>query len=244
MTLNTNILNYEVLSSNNRGFVDHGWLKSAHSFSFANYYNPKQMGFSELRVINDDLIAPGMGFGTHPHESMEIFSYVTEGQLQHKDSMGNGTIIETGDVQLMSAGDGVRHSEFNPSHNQQTHLFQIWIYPSRKGGTPTYQQKNFSKENKKGNLKLIISNSYSDEHLFIKQDTSIYAGIFDKNDILKFNMNENRSYYVHVIKGDISFDNINLHTGDALKIFKGKGDLTIHSGNNAEVLLFDLPQHK
>lgn len=190
---NLNSINkFEIIRSNERGMANHGWLKSAHTFSFANYYNQKKMGFSDLRVINDDYIDAGQGFGTHPHASMEIFSYVTEGSLEHKDSMGNGTIIKTGDVQLMSAGDGVRHSEFNPDQSQRTHLFQIWLFPNTQGGTPTYQQKYFPPSDKQGKLKLIISNSPSDEHLFIKQNASIYAGLFNDDEKTSFSMNKSR----------------------------------------------------
>ena len=237
------MLSFDIIKSAERGYADHGWLKSAHTFSFANFYNPKQMGFSDLRVINDDYIAAGGGFGMHPHQSMEIFSYVTEGQLEHKDSMGNGEIIRSGDVQIMSAGSGVVHSEFNPTLDQTTHLFQIWIYPTEKGGTPTYQQKNFSREEKSGKLKLIISDTQEDGSLFIKQNAKIYAGFFDKEDNINFYMNKNRSYYIHVISGNISFNNLPLSTGDGLKIFEGDGNLSIKDANQAEILLFDLNKH-
>ena len=241
-TLDT-MLAFDTIKSSERGHADHGWLKSAHTFSFANYHNPKQMGFSDLRVINDDYIAAGGGFGMHPHQSMEIFSYVTEGQLEHKDSMGNGEVIKAGDVQFMSAGSGVVHSEFNPTNDQTTHLFQIWIFPNEKGGTPTYQQKNFETSEKQGKLRLIISNTKEDGSLFIKQNAKIYAGLFKSGENAVFNMNKNRSYYVHVVSGDISFNGLPLTKGDGLKIYEGQGDLVINNANDAEILFFDLNKH-
>lgn len=241
-TLDT-MLAFDTIKSSERGHADHGWLKSAHTFSFANYHNPKQMGFSDLRVINDDYISAGGGFGMHPHQSMEIFSYVTEGQLEHKDSMGNGEVIRAGDVQFMSAGDGVIHSEFNPTNNQTTHLFQIWIFPNEKGGTPTYQQKNFKQSEKQGKLKLIVSDTKEDGSLFIKQNAKIYAGLFKEGENTVFTMNKNRSYYVHVVSGDISFNSLPLTKGDGLKIYEGEGNLIIDNANNAEILFFDLNKH-
>lgn len=237
------IQNYEVLKSEERGYANHGWLKSYHSFSFANYYNPRQMGFSDLRVINDDVIAPEMGFGMHPHRDMEIFSYVTEGELSHKDSMGNGETIKVGDVQLMSAGNGVVHSEFNSSGTYNTHLFQIWIMPSEKGGKPNYQQKYFAPEEKQGKLKLIISQDGRDSSLVIKQNAKVYAGLFDKEDNYILETDINRSYYVHVIKGSIDVDGIPLKSGDALKIFDINGPLFFNNSNESEVLVFDLLKH-
>lgn len=237
------IQNYEVLKSEERGYANHGWLKSYHSFSFANYYNPRQMGFSDLRVINDDVIAPEMGFGMHPHRDMEIFSYVTEGELSHKDSMGNGETIKVGDVQLMSAGNGVVHSEFNSSSTDNTHLFQIWIMPSEKGGKPNYQQKYFAPKEKQGKLKLIISQDGRDGSLIIKQNAKVYAGLFDKEDNYILKTDINRSYYVHVIKGSIYIDGIPLTQGDAIKIFSIDGDLVFANGREAEILVFDLNKH-
>lgn len=241
-TLNT-MLSFDTIKSNERGHVNHGWLKSAHTFSFANYHNPKQMGFSDLRVINDDYISAGGGFGMHPHQSMEIFSYVTEGELEHKDSMGNGEVIKSGDVQFMSAGAGVVHSEFNPTQDQTTHLFQIWIYPNEKGGTPTYQQTNFSNEEKQGRLKLIVSDNQEDNSLLIKQNARIYAGLFNQGESTTFQMEKHRSYYAHVIKGSISFNGLPLSHGDGLKIFEGQGELTIDQASDAEILFFDLNKH-
>lgn len=235
-----NIKNYELLLSSDRGHAKHSWLDSKHSFSFANYYNPKQMGFSDLRVINDDTIDAGQGFGMHGHENMEIFTYVTSGQLAHKDSMGNTEIIEAGDVQLMSAGRGVRHSEFNASAINKSKLLQIWIYPSEKGGLPSYQQNNFSNEDKKGKLKLIISEHGEADSLSIKQNAKIYSALLSIDNKINFTMSKERSYYLHVVNGELSVNGKNLYSGDALKIFEGEGELVLDNGLNAEVLLFDL----
>lgn len=241
--MTNNIQNYEILKSNQRGHANHGWLNSYHSFSFADYYNPRQMGFSDLRVINDDDIAPGMGFGMHPHRDMEIFSYVTEGELAHKDSMGNGETIKVGDVQLMSAGTGVRHSEFNPSSKNKSHLFQIWILPSEPGGQPGYQQKYFSEESKRGQLKLIISPNGEKDSLVIKQNAKIYAGLLNGEESTHLETVLSRSYYVHVIKGSIHVGGILLSAGDAIKIFEMDGNLTFDKADNAEILVFDLMKH-
>lgn len=239
----SNLKKIEILRSNERGYANHGWLKSYHSFSFANYYNPKQMGFSDLRVINDDVIEANKGFGMHSHKNMEIFSYVTEGKLAHKDSMNNEETILTNEVQLMSAGSGVMHSEFNPSNNESTHLFQIWIMPNTMNEEPTYQQKSFSDDEKRGKLKLIVSPEANNGSLKIKQNTYVYAGLFDEIEHTSFNMEKNRSYFIHVIKGHVSFNEISLSKGDALKIFEGEGLLSIHNAKDAEILFFDLDKH-
>lgn len=243
------ITNYEIIKSEDRGDADHGWLKSKHTFSFAGYHNPQQMGFSSLRVINEDRVDPSMGFGMHPHKNMEIFSYVLSGSLQHRDSMNNGEIIQSGDVQLMSAGSGVFHSEFNPSEKEGVHFLQIWIYPSENGGFPRYQQKNFNQESKNGKLKLIISQTGESDSLVIKQNTKVYAGIFNGKDEFIINQDLSRAYYIHLIKGEIKINDIFLKEGDALKIHSNLGEsdknsnlneIIFHKGNNAEVLVFDL----
>lgn len=240
----TNLKNFEFLRSQQRGHAQHGWLDSKHSFSFANYYNPHQMHFSDLRVINDDKIDGGHGFPTHPHDNMEIFTYVLEGSLAHKDSMGNGEEILPGDVQIMSAGRGIRHSEYNPLPNTTTRLLQIWIFPNKKGGEPTYQQKNFTKEEKRGQLKLIISDDESEGSLKIYQNAKIYSGLFNGEEKGTLKTKPGRSYYVHVVQGSVNLNELPLLDGDAVKIFDTDMDLVIDNGENAEVLIFDLNTHK
>lgn len=235
--------NFEFHASNARGGGDHGWLKSKHSFSFANYYNPKQMGFSNLLVINEDRVDPSRGFGMHSHKNMEIFSYVLDGSLQHKDSMGNGEIIVPGDVQLMSAGTGVMHSEFNPSDNDGVHFLQIWISSNENGGKPTYQQKHFDNAGKRGNLKLIISENGQEDSLRIRQNAKVYAGLFDGNESFKLPVDVARSQYVHLVKGQLKVNGIELNTGDALKIYGNNKELLFYDGKDAEVLVFDLEKH-
>jgi redox-sensitive bicupin YhaK (pirin superfamily) len=235
--------NFELHRSEERGSGDHGWLKSKHSFSFANYYNPKHMGFSDLRVINEDRVSSGRGFGMHGHKNMEIFSYVLEGQLQHKDSMGNGEVIIPGDVQLMSAGTGVMHSEFNPSPDNGVHFLQIWIMPKENGGQPSYQQKNFDNTSKRGNLKLIISEAGENGSLKVKQNAKVYAGLFDGEESAKLEVDVARSQYIHLVKGQLKVNGIELNGGDALKIYGNNKELFFHDGKDAEVLVFDLNKH-
>lgn len=241
--MTTNLHDFELLRSQERGHAKHGWLESKHTFSFADYRNPYQMHFSDLRVINDDLIDGGYGFPTHPHSNMEIFTYVLEGALAHKDSIGNGETINPGDVQIMSAGSGVRHSEFNPLPNTRTHLLQIWLYPSSEGGNPSYQQKHFSKEDKRGKLKLIISEKGNEESLKIKQNAKIYAGLFNKDESDELKVSPDRSYFIHVAKGSVHVNEIPLNEGDAIKIFTAENNIVISDGDNAEILLFDLNKH-
>ncbi len=232
--------NFELHHSNERGSGDHGWLKSKHSFSFANYYNPKQMGFSDLRVINEDRVSSGRGFGMHGHKNMEIFSYVLDGQLQHKDSMGNGEVIVPGDVQLMSAGTGVMHSEFNPSADNGVHFLQIWIMPKENGGQPSYQQKHFDNESKRGKLKLIISEDGQNGSLKIKQNAKVYSGLFDGKESAKLDVDVARSQYIHLVKGQLKVNGVELNGGDALKIYGNNKELFFHDGIDSEVLVFDL----
>lgn len=234
---------FEFLKYEERGHAKHGWLDSKHSFSFAQYHNPFQMGFSDLRVINDDWIDGGYGFSKHPHNNMEIFTYVLEGALEHKDSMENGEVINPGDVQMMSAGTGVFHSEFNPLPNTKTNLLQIWLYPNVKDENPTYQQQSFKSEDKRGKLKLIVSQDQRNGSLKIKQNASIYAGLFDGDEQATLPVNEDRSYFVHVVKGDVKINDIPLKGGDAMKIFKAMKDIKISNGKNAEILIFDLNKH-
>ncbi len=226
--------------SGERGFADHGWLKSFHTFSFADYFDPQHVEFGPLRVINEDRVDAGAGFGTHAHRDMEIISYVLEGELAHKDSMGNGSTIRPGDVQRMSAGSGVRHSEFNPSPNEGTHFLQIWIQPSARNIDPGYEEKRFSADEKRGRLRLIVSPDSADGSLLIHQDAKIYAGLFDANESATLNVGRGRKIYVHVARGKVTVNGADLGAGDALKI-TDNAKLAIENGREAEVLVFDLP---
>jgi redox-sensitive bicupin YhaK (pirin superfamily) len=228
-----------IRKSEERGHADHGWLKSHHSFSFADYFDPAHMGWGNLRVINDDLIAPGGGFGTHGHRDMEIVTYVTTGALAHKDSMGNGTTIPPGDVQRMSAGSGVRHSEFNIAPDQATHLFQIWIEPRDKGITPGYEQKSFSDAEKRGRLRLIASPDGAAGSVTVHADASLYAGLFDGGEAATLPLNPARKAYVHVARGTLAVNGRTLRQGDAA-LLADESSLTLSDGNDAEVLVFDL----
>lgn len=226
--------------SADRGFADHGWLKSFHTFSFADYFDPKHMEFGPLRVINEDRVAAGAGFGTHAHRDMEIISYVLEGELAHKDSMGNGSTIRPGDVQRMSAGSGVRHSEFNPSPSNKVHFLQIWIQPSARNIEPSYEEKRFDADEKRGRLRLIVSPDRADGSLLIHQDAKVYAGLFDGDERADFSVEPARLIYVHVARGTLNANDSRLSTGDALQITNGSR-LRIEQGRQAEVLVFDLP---
>ncbi|WP_426687483.1 pirin family protein [Rhodanobacter ginsengiterrae] len=229
----------QVRKAADRGVAEHGWLSSRHTFSFAGYRNPEEIGFSDLRVINEDRVAPGQGFGTHPHRDMEIFSYVLEGALAHSDSMGTGSKIVPGDVQLMSAGSGVTHSEFNGSKEDSVHFLQIWIVPDHAGGQPVYQQQHFSEADKRGRLRLIISPDGRDGSLRIQQDTSVYAGLFDGDERATLTLHKNRHAYVHVARGSIELDGLKLQAGDGVRL-RNPETLQLSAGRNAEVLVFDL----
>jgi redox-sensitive bicupin YhaK (pirin superfamily) len=222
-----------------RGHADHGWLDSRHSFSFAEYYDPAHMGFGRLRVINEDRVKPGMGFGTHGHRDMEIISYVLEGQLEHKDSMGTGSIIEPGDVQRMSAGRGVTHSEYNPSRERPVHFLQIWIEPNVSGIAPSYEQKCFDAAAKRGRLALIASADGREGSVTIHQDAAVYATILDGADAVTHPLAPGRRAYVHVARGSVSVNGTPLRAGDAAKI-TGEPAVRLDNAGAAEVLLFDL----
>jgi redox-sensitive bicupin YhaK (pirin superfamily) len=230
----------EIRRSQERGFADHGWLKSFHTFSFADYFDPEHVEFGPLRVINEDRVQAGAGFGTHAHRDMEIISYVLSGELAHKDSMGNGSTIRPGDVQRMSAGSGVRHSEFNPSQTEGTHFLQIWIQPSKAGIQPSYEEKRFGNEEKRGRLRLIVSPDSAQGSLLIHQDARIYAGLFDGPETAKLKAGNGRRLYVHLARGKLSANGVDLSAGDALKI-TGDAQLLLERGDHAEVLVFDLP---
>ncbi|MFZ6647988.1 pirin family protein [Undibacterium sp. TJN25] len=229
-----------IRKSQERGHAEHGWLKSYHSFSFADYHDPTHMGFGPLRVINEDWIDPGMGFGTHGHRDMEIITYVLEGEIAHKDSMGNGSVIRPGDVQRMSAGTGVMHSEFNASEKNPAHLLQIWIMPDQGGIPPGYEEKNFSREDKIGRLRLVASPDAEDGAVKIHQDARLYVGLFDGDQQASLALQKNRLAYVHLARGELTVNGIALQTGDALKL-KSEELLSMEQGRQAEVLVFDLP---
>jgi len=222
-----------------RGFADHGWLKSFHSFSFADYYDPNHMGFGNLRVINEDRIAPGTGFGTHGHRDMEIISYVLEGALAHKDNMGNGTSIVPGDVQRMSAGRGVMHSEFNHAPAETTHFLQIWIQPNAQGIAPSYEQHHVEDAVKRGTLRLVASSDAREGSLKLHADASMYAGLFDGDESATLTVDPARKAYVHVVRGKVCVNGKPLTAGDAAQL-SNEPTVAIDGGDRAEVLVFDL----
>ena len=222
-----------------RGFADHGWLKSFHTFSFANYYDPEHMGFGSLRVINEDRVDPGEGFGKHPHRDMEIISYVLDGELEHKDSIGTGSVIRPGDVQRMSAGTGVTHSEYNPSPKNPVHFLQIWIEPAERGIKPSYEQKFFSPADKRGKLRIVASPDGRDGSVMINQDAYLYAAMVDGTEQVSHPLAKGRKAYVHVARGSATVNGRPLRAGDALRV-DSESKIEIGDGSNAEVLLFDL----
>ncbi|HZH05303.1 MAG TPA: pirin family protein [Lautropia sp.] len=230
----------ELRRGSERGHADHGWLVSHHSFSFAGYHDPAHMGFGPLRVINEDRVAPGKGFGTHGHRDMEIISYVLSGALGHRDSLGNGSTIKPGDVQRMSAGTGVQHSEFNGQQDGLTHFLQIWVEPDRTGIAPSYEEKHFPVTEKRGRLRLIASPDGDDGSVLIHQQARIYAGLFDGGEQASLEIDEGRRMYVHVVRGSVSVNGERLSAGDALKL-AGEKRVAIERGEDAEVLVFDLP---
>ena len=225
--------------SSQRGYADHGWLKSFHSFSFAGYYDPAHMGFGNLRVINEDRIAAGKGFGTHGHRDMEIISYVLSGELAHKDSMGNVKGIPPGDVQRMSAGTGVQHSEFNHAEGQTTHFLQIWIEPNVTSIPPSYEQKSFPDSDKRGALRLVASPDGAQGSVTIHADARVYAGLFKGNETADMALNPQRKTYVHLVRGELRANGQPLKAGDALML-EAESRLLLADGKEAEVLVFDL----
>ena len=229
----------EVRKADERGRADFGWLNSRHTFSFGHYHDPRQQGFSDLLVINDDRVVPGAGFGEHGHRDMEIFSYVLEGALEHKDSTGTGSVIRPGDVQMMSAGTGIRHSEYNHSKTEGVHFLQIWIVPDRKGVEPRYQQRYFADEEKRGRLRLIIAPEGSDGALDVYQDTRVYAGLISGGEAAALSLASQRYAYVHVARGAVTVNGTALEEGDGARI-RAERQLTLTGGKDAEVLVFDL----
>ncbi|RJG14046.1 pirin family protein [Pseudomonas cavernicola] len=229
----------EVRKAGTRGVANLGWLKSRHSFSFGNYHDPDEMGFSDLRVINDDRIAPGRGFSPHAHRDMEIVTYVLEGAVAHKDSLGTGSVIKPGDVQIMSAGTGVTHSEYNHSKVKPLHLLQVWLAPKAKRLPPRYQQKHFALEQRRGCLRLLISANGQDGSLSIQQDARMYAGLFDGRETATLKLSTSRYAYVHVARGKIRVNGTPLSEGDGARV-QHEQLLTLDSGIDSEVLVFDL----
>ncbi len=223
-----------------RGFADHGWLRSFHSFSFADYQDPQHVQFGPLRVINEDRVQGGAGFGTHGHRDMEIISYVLGGALAHKDSMGNGSTLRPGDVQRMSAGTGVRHSEFNASPSEEVHFLQIWLLPNVLGSAPGYEEKHFAPAEKRGRLRLIVSPDGAQGSVAMQQDAKIHAGLFDGAERAVLEAAPGRMLYVHLARGLLSVNGVELKGGDALRIPTG-GKVDLAAGQAAEVLVFDLP---
>lgn len=228
-----------IRKSQERGLADHGWLKSRHSFSFAEYFDPKHMGFKKLRVINEDRISGGTGFGSHPHKDMEIISYVVKGALEHQDSMGTKAIIRPGEVQRMSAGSGVVHSEYNAQKTEETHFFQIWIMPNATGGIPGYGQKSFENDLLTKKLVLVISKDGRNGSIEIKQDADMYISRLKKGEDLNFTVQPNRGVWVQVIKGIISVDDQQLVAGDAASTENGQ-ELKFSASEDAEIILFDI----
>jgi redox-sensitive bicupin YhaK (pirin superfamily) len=229
----------EIRRSKDRGIADIGWLYSHHTFSFGNYYDQNQVGFSDLLVINDDTVQPGQGFGTHPHRDMEIFSYVLEGALEHKDSMGTGSVIRPGDVQMMSAGTGIKHSEFNHSASELVHFLQIWIVPKIKGVKPRYQQVKFLEAEKRGKLRIIISPEGENGSLSVYQNVKVYAGLFDGNETSSLKLASDRFAYIHVARGEVIINGVRFEGGDGARV-RNEPSIDIQEGKSAEILVFDL----
>lgn len=228
----------KIRKANERGHAEHGWLDTYHTFSFANYYDPEWMGYRSLRVINDDLVMPGMGFGTHPHRDMEIITYILSGSLEHKDSMGNGRVIRPGEVQYMSAGSGVRHSEFNPSKDEAVHLLQIWIEPDRKGVTPRYAEKSLAKADP-GALHLMTSKTGREGSIAIHQDADLWLGKFEAGNEITQKIAPGRHAWLHIAEGDVSVNGTVLSGGDAAALTGGE-TVELKATKPAQVLLFDL----
>jgi redox-sensitive bicupin YhaK (pirin superfamily) len=231
----------QIRKANERGHANHGWLDSFHTFSFGDYYDPAQMGFSALRVINEDRVSAGQGFGTHGHRDMEIISYVVEGALEHKDSIGTGSVINAGDVQVMSAGAGIRHSEFNPSATAPVHFLQIWVLPNATNHTPRYDQKTFTADDKRGRARLVVSGDGRDGSLMIHQDADIYATLLDAGASLHQELRQGRRGWIQLVRGALDVNGAKLNSGDGLAI-SDETALTLRADkDDSEFLIFDLP---
>ncbi|MEA5576572.1 pirin family protein [Anabaena sp. UHCC 0451] len=237
--MSQNTMNYIIHKSNSRGHSQIDWLDSYHTFSFSHFYDPNRMGFRSLRVINDDRIAPGAGFPTHGHRDMEILTYVLSGAVEHKDSLGTGSVIRPGDAQIMSAGTGIMHSEFNHSQTEELHLLQIWILPDRQGLTPRYDQKNFPVAEKKGKLRLIAAKDGRDGAVTIHQDIDLYTSILEQGDIINYQVQPHRYAWLQIAKGEVNLNGQELKAGDGVQI-TGAEQLEISTNLSAEILLFDL----
>ncbi len=229
----------KIRKANERGHANHGWLESYHTFSFANYYDPNFLGFRSLRVINEDRVQPDAGFPTHGHRDMEILTYVLEGELEHKDNMGNGSIIYPGEVQKMSAGTGILHSEFNPSKTQPVHLFQIWILPDRSGVKPSYEQRYFDLENNQGNLTLIAAKNGEGDCISVEQDVKLYASKLGMGSVLNYELKRDRNAWLQVVKGTVTLNDQPLNSSDAAAVSEEK-TLEIKATEDSEILLFDV----
>lgn len=232
-----------IRKSAERGATRLDWLDSRHTFSFGEYYDPAAMGFSVLRVINDDVVAPRAGFPTHPHRDMEIVTWVLSGALEHRDSLGNGSIIRPGDAQRMTAGSGVTHSEFNPSPNEPVHLLQIWLLPDRRGLTPGYEQRNFAEADRRGRLRLIVSPDGAEGSITIHQDARAYSGLLDSGTSTEHGLEPGRTAWLHVARGAILANGTRLNQGDGAAI-EDEALVSIHAEDDSEVLLFDLPSNR
>jgi redox-sensitive bicupin YhaK (pirin superfamily) len=229
----------QVRKARDRGHAHHGWLDTFHTFSFANYQDHNHMRFRSLRVMNEDIVAPGQGFGTHPHQDMEIVTYVLEGALEHKDSMGNGEVLRPGEFQRMSAGTGITHSEFNPSDTEPVHLYQIWLFPERKGIAPSYEQKRFPAEGRQNQLQLVASRNAESGSLLIHQDARIYLSSVDAGQAITHPLPAGRYAWLQVLRGTASLNGLPLETSDGAAI-SDETQLTIHATSDAELMLFDL----
>jgi redox-sensitive bicupin YhaK (pirin superfamily) len=230
---------FSIRKSSDRGHFDHGWLDTYHTFSFGDYYDPAQMGFRSLRVMNEDRVAPGMGFGMHGHRDMEIVTYVLSGELQHRDSLGSGEVLRPGEFQHMTAGSGIRHSEFNPSAVEPVHLYQIWLLPRSSGLKPSYSQKVFAAEGRSGRWQLVASPDGADDSLKIEQDARIYLAVLQPNSKLEFGIDASRHTWLQVLRGSISVNGNALSAGDGVAVSQ-EPQLTLDSTAPAEVMLFDL----
>ncbi|GAB5387992.1 MAG: pirin family protein [Alphaproteobacteria bacterium] len=227
--------------SDDRGHVDHGWLKSAHSFSFGGYYDPEFMGFGPLRVINEDHVQPGMGFGTHPHDNMEILTWVLDGALEHKDSMGSGEVLKPGEMQVMSAGTGIRHSEFNHSQDKPVHFLQMWVLPQQQNTKPNYQQKAFPADQRRNRLTLLAAPDKADGALQIGADIRLSTSLLDKDASVSTTLDPNRTGWLQLARGSVTVNDVEMQAGDGLG-FADLSDLTITATQDAEFLLYDLPR--
>lgn len=230
---------FKIRRAEERGHADHGWLNSYHTFSFASYRDPNHMGFRSLRVMNEDRVATGQGFGTHAHNDMEIVSYVLEGELEHKDSIGNGEVLRPGEFQRITAGTGITHSEFNPSANQATHFYQIWLIPERRGLEPSYEQKGFDPQGRKNRWQLVASRNAKDDSLLIHQDANIYLADLDNGRDMTFAIPNGRHVWLQVLRGSVEFNASRLSTGDAVAV-SDEASLTVKATTDVELMLFDL----